>query len=96
MRNLQRKCLSELTRLMRREHQSFQFRGHFLIPTPHHHHSPSVDRGLEIAEPAQIPEICLGVIDCHSWALCMRSHCLRKQFAASVEMSAHMLALGHP
>jgi hypothetical protein len=29
MRNLHRKCLSELTRLMPREHQSSQFRGHF-------------------------------------------------------------------
>jgi hypothetical protein len=29
VRHLHRKCLSELGRLMRKEHQSSQFRGHF-------------------------------------------------------------------
>ena len=46
MRNLHRECLSELIRLMPREHQSFQLRGHFPRYDTRWPANSSTDRGL--------------------------------------------------
>lgn len=46
MRNLHRECLSDLIRLMPREHQSFQLRGHFPRYDTRWPANSSTDRGL--------------------------------------------------